>query len=68
MIGSQQGLPQDPASTVTSGHKLVVNLLMANMLSIPHPLNEGTGTLETVFTDHSEECAFLAGCGLSRSS
>ena len=59
----------DPANMVSSGHKLVVNRLMANThsIQITHPLNEGTGTLEAVFTEHCEECVFLLGCGLSRS-
>ena len=30
MIGSQQGLPQDPANTVTSGHQSDVNRLTTN--------------------------------------
>ena len=68
MIGNQQGLPQDPASTAASGSKSVVYRLTANMhsIQISHPLSEGT--LEVVFTDHSEERTFLVGCGLSMSS
>ena len=70
MIGSQQGLHQDPTSMVAFGHKSVVNRLTANThsIQIPHPLSEGMGTFEAVFTYRSEEYAILAGCGLSRSS
>ena len=66
-LGSQQGLPQDPANTVASGLKSIVNRLMANShsIQIPHHLSEGMGTLEAVFMDYSEKCAFLAGWGLS---
>ena len=48
---SQQGLPQDSANRVASGHKCVVNRLTANMhsIQIPHPLSEGTGNPEVVF-------------------
>ena len=70
MIGSQKSLPHDPARTLASGHKSAVNRLTAHThsIQIPHPLSEGTGTLEAVFTDHSDDCAFLVGCGLLRSS
>ena len=70
MIGSQQGLPPDPASTVVSGHKLVVNFLTANTRSIQisHNFSPGADTLEAVFTDQFEDDAILAGCGISRSS
>ena len=69
MIGSQQGLPRDPASTVESGHKCVVNrrTVDTHSIQIPHPLSEGTDILGAVFTDHCEECTFLAGLGLSMS-
>ena len=67
MIGSQQGLPRDPASTVAFGHQSVVNCLMANTYSIkvPHPLSEGMGHLEVVSIDQYYECTILVSCGLS---
>ena len=61
MIDSQQGLPQDPARTIASGHKSVVNCLTANT----HALREVMDTLEAVFTNQTEESAFLAGYGIS---
>ena len=58
------------ASSGSCEHKSVVNFLVAktHSIQIPHPLRDGTGTVQVVFKDHSEECAFFVGCGLSRSS
>ena len=59
---NQQWLPQDPVSMAASGHKSIVNRLMANThsIQISYSLSEGMGNLEAVFMDHSEECSLWA--------